>query len=126
MQMWGQLQEMLKALEVHQLVSQLESSMRDAMTQFAQDMYGFMGDEVAKLKEGLNALGADIQDMYKNQVSEEHLWDFATSGQVQAVDARVTELDSAYRSYVDHAMAIAHTRLQAEISGRVVMLKAGF
>ena len=61
---------MMKASEVHQLVSQLESSMRDATTQFAQNMYRFVGDEVAKLEEGLNALGADIQDMHKNQVSE--------------------------------------------------------
>ena len=35
MELWGRMQDMLRALEVHQLVSQVETSMQDASVQFA-------------------------------------------------------------------------------------------
>ena len=117
---------MLRASEVHQLVNGLESSMQAGTTQFAQQVYEHVEKEVARLDNGLNALGGDIQSFNRNQITEGHLQNFATSGQVQAVDARVTDLESAYRSYVDQAVTTARTRLLAEISGRVVMVKADF
>ena len=45
---------------------------------------------MAKLVEDLAALGTDLQDLQKHQVSGEQLQDLATGGQVQAVDDRVT------------------------------------
>ena len=81
---------------------------------------------MARLDNGLNALGGDIQSFNRNQITEGHLQNFATSGQVHAVDARVTEMELAYHAYVDQTVTAACTRLLAEISGRVVMVKAGF
>ena len=39
MELWGQMQDTLRALEVHQLVFQVEITMQDALAQFAQTMY---------------------------------------------------------------------------------------
>ena len=52
------------------------------------------------------------------------LQDLATGGQVQAVDDRVTQMETAHRQYVDQAVAAARTKLQAEINGKIVMIKA--
>ena len=43
-------------------------------------MYQYIGDEVAKLVDELVALGTDLEDLQKNQVSMEQLQDLATSG----------------------------------------------
>ena len=42
------------------MVSQVEASMQDASAQFAQDMYQYVGDEVAKLTNELATLGTDL------------------------------------------------------------------
>ena len=75
---------------MHQLVSKVETLMQDASAQFARTMYQHMGDEVAKLADDLAALGTNLEDLQKNQVSEEQLQDLTTGGQVQAVEDRVT------------------------------------
>ena len=87
---------MLRAPEVHQLVSQIETLMQDALAQFAQMMYQHVGDEVVKLADELAALGTDLEDLQKNQVSGEQLQDLATGGQAQAVDNRVTQMEIAH------------------------------
>ena len=85
------------------------------MAQLAQEMYQYVGDEVAKLVEELAALSTDLQDIQKNQMSE----DLAIGSQVQAVDV-------AHRLYVDQAVTTTRTSLQAEISGKTVMIKTRF
>ena len=115
----------LRTPEVHQLVSRVETSMQEASAQFAQEMYQYVGDEMAKLVDELAALGIDLQDIQKNQVSKMQLQDLTTSGQVQLVEERVTRLDAAHRSYVDQAVATGRTLLQAKINGKVVMIKTG-
>ena len=55
-----------------------------------------MGDEVAKLAGELAALGTNLEDLQKHQVSKEQLQDLATSGQVQAVDNRVTQMETTH------------------------------
>ena len=57
---------MLRTLEVHQLVSQVEMSMQDASAEFAQKMCQYVGDGVAKLADELAALGIDLQDIQRN------------------------------------------------------------
>ena len=52
--------------------------MQDALAQFAQTMYQYVGDEVAKLADELAALGTDLEDLQKNQVPGEQLQDLAT------------------------------------------------
>ena len=54
------------------------------------------------------------------------LQDLATSNQVQAVDEWVTQMDADHCSYMDQAVAVARTSLQAEINGKIVTIKAGF
>ena len=66
MELWGLMQDMLRTPKVHQLVSQVETSAREALAQFAQEMYQHIGDEVAKLADELAALGSDLQDIQKN------------------------------------------------------------
>ena len=44
MELWGLVQDVFRAPEVHQLVSQIELSMQEAKAQFAQDMYQYVGD----------------------------------------------------------------------------------
>ena len=73
MELWGQVQETLRAPEVHQLVSRVETSMQEASAQFAQGMYQHVEYEVAKLADDLAALGTDLQDLQKHQVSGEQL-----------------------------------------------------
>ena len=80
MELWGQMQDTLRAPKVHQLVSQVETSMQDASAQFAQTMYQYMGDEVAKLADELATLGTDLEELQKNWVSREQLQDLATGG----------------------------------------------
>ena len=89
-------------------------------------MYQYVEEEVAKLADELAALGTDLQDVQKNQVSEVQLQDLATSGQVQTVDARVTQLEGAYRSYVDRTVTAVRLNLQNELDGKVTMLRAEF
>ena len=60
MELWGRMQDMLRALEVYQLVSQVEKSMQDASAEFAQKIYQYVGDKVAKLADELAALGTDL------------------------------------------------------------------
>ena len=57
-------------------------------------------------------------------MSGEQLEDLTTGGQVQAVEDKVTQMEIAHRQYVDQAMAAARTKLQAEINGKFVMIKA--
>ena len=85
-------------------------------------MYQHVEDEVAKLVDDLAALGTDLQDLQKHQVFREQLQDLATGGQIQAVDDRVTQIETAHHQYVDQAVAAAHTKLQAEINGKTVMI----
>ena len=40
------------------------------------------------------------------------------------MDARITQLEGAYRSYVDQIVTIVRLNLQAELDGKVVILKA--
>ena len=82
MELWGRLQDTLRAPEVHQLVSHVKTSMQDASAQFAQTMYQYVGDEVAKLVDDLATLGTDLEDLQKHQVSGEQLQDLAIGGQV--------------------------------------------
>ena len=82
MELWGRVQETLRTPEVHQLVSRVETSMQEASAQFAQDMYQHVADEVAKLVDELAALGTDLEDLQKHQVSGEQLVDLVTGGQV--------------------------------------------
>ena len=70
-----------------------------------------MGDEGAKLADELAALSTDLEDLQKHQMSEEQLQDLPTSGQVQAVDDKVTQMETAHHQYVDQAMAAACTKL---------------
>ena len=56
-----ELQDTLRAPEVHQLVSQVEASTQNATVRFAQDMYQFVGDKVAKLTEELSTPGTNLQ-----------------------------------------------------------------
>ena len=100
-------------------------SMQDASAQFAQMMYQYVGDEVAKLVDELAALSTNLEDLQQNQVSGEQLQDLATSGQVWAVDERVTQMETIHRYYVGQAMAVARTSLQSEMNGKAVMIKAG-
>ena len=124
MELWGRVQETLRTQEVHQLVSRVETSMQEASAQFAQTMYQYVEEEVAKLVEDLAALGTDLQDLQTHQVSGEQLQDLATGGQVQAVEDRVTHMETTHRQYVDQAVAAVRTKLQAEINGKTVMIKA--
>ena len=142
MELWGWVQETLRTQEVHQLVvvvefltngasppqhqliSRVETTMQEASVQFAQDMYQHVADEVAKLVDELATLGTDLEDLQKYQVSGEQLEDLATGGQVQAVENRVTQMETVHCQYVDQAVATAHTKLQAEINGKSVMIKA--
>ena len=39
MELWGRVQNVLRALEVHQLVSKIETLMQDAAAKLAQDKY---------------------------------------------------------------------------------------
>ena len=71
MELWGRVQETLRTQEVHQLVSRVETSMQEASAQFAQTMYQYVEEEVAKLVDDLAALGTDLQDLQKHQVSGE-------------------------------------------------------
>ena len=87
-------------------------------------MYQHVADEVAKLVDELAALGTDLEDLQKHQVSREQLADLTTGGQVQAVEDRVAKMEIAHRQYVDQAVATARTKLQAEINGEFVMIKA--
>ena len=48
-------------------------SMQHASAQFAQMMYQYVGDEVVKLGDELAAIGTDLEDLQKNQVSREQL-----------------------------------------------------
>ena len=57
-------------------------------------------------------------------MSGEQLQDLATGGQVQAVEDRVTQMETAYRQYVDQTVVTAHTKLQTDIKGKAMMLKA--
>ena len=91
----------------------------------SDDAHQHVGDEVEKLADELAALGTDLEDLQKNQVSREQLQDLATSGQVQVVDNRVTQMEIAYHQYVDQAVAAARTKLHAEINGKAVTIKAG-
>ena len=75
-----------------QLLSRVETSMQEASAQFAQTMYQYVEGEVAKLVDDLAALGTDLQDLQKHQVSREQLQDLATGGQVQAVGISVVSL----------------------------------
>ena len=52
------------------------------------------------------------------------LQDLAIGGQVETVDARVTQLEGAYRSHMDRTMTTVRLNLQADLDGKVVMLKA--
>ena len=45
------------------MVFQVEALMQDAMAQFTQNMYQYVGDEVAKLVDELAALGIDLHDI---------------------------------------------------------------
>ena len=85
-----------------------------------------MEEEVPKLVDELAALGTDLQDVQKNQVSEVQLQDLATSGQVQTVDAWLTHLEGAYRSYVDQTVTAVGMNLRNELNGKMVMLRAEF
>ena len=87
-------------------------------------MYQHVGDEVAKLVDELATLGTDLEDLQKHQVSGEQLQDLTTGGQVQAVEDRVTQMETTHRQYVDQAVAAVRTKLQAEINGKTVMIKA--
>ena len=71
LELWGRLQETLRTQKVHQLVSRVKTSMQEASAQFTQDMYQHVVDEVAKLMDVLAALGADLEDLQKHQVSGE-------------------------------------------------------
>ena len=102
---------MLRTPKVHQLVSRVETSMQKAPAQFAQEMHQCAGDEVVKLMDELAALGIDLQDIWKKQVSEPQLKGLATSSKVLAVNERVTLLDAAYHLYVDQVVAAPHTLL---------------
>ena len=73
MELWARVQDVLRAPEVHQLISQVEASMQDTSAKFAQDMYQYVEEEVAKLADELAALSTDLQDVQKNQVSEVQL-----------------------------------------------------
>ena len=72
----------------------------------------------------LAALGTDLEDLQKHQMSGEQLEDLATGGQVQAVEDRVTQMETTHCQYVDQAVVAACTKLQAEINGKSVMIKA--
>ena len=98
--------------------------MQDALAQFAHTMYQHVADEVAKLMNELAALSIDLEDLQKNQVSGEQLQDLATGGQFQVVDDRVTQMETTQHQYVDQAIAATRTKLQAEINGKFVMIKA--
>ena len=87
-------------------------------------MYQNVGEEVAKLADELATLGTDLEDLHKNQVSGEQLQDLATGSQVQAVEDRVAQMETAHLQYVDQAVATACTKLQAEINGKSVMIKS--
>ena len=67
------MQDVLWALEVHQLVSQIEALMQDATAKFAQDMYQYVHEEVAKPVDELTALDTDLKDIQQNQTSEVQL-----------------------------------------------------
>ena len=69
--------------------------MQDVTDLFVKEMYRHVGDYVARLEEKLAAFGTDLQDMQQTQIPEVQLQDLATCSEVQAVDARVIELDSA-------------------------------
>ena len=47
--------------------------MQDATPKFAQNMYQYVDDEVAKLADELAAIGTNLQDVQQNQVSEVQL-----------------------------------------------------
>ena len=96
MELWGRMQDTLRAPKVHQLVYQVETSMQDALAQFAHTMYQHVRDEMAKLTNELAALSIDLEDLQKNQVSGEQLQDLATGGQFQVVDDRVTQMETAH------------------------------
>ena len=66
MELWGRVQDVMRAPKVHQLVPQVEASMQDASAKFAQDMYQYVEEEVAKRADELAALGTDLQDIQKN------------------------------------------------------------
>ena len=60
MELWGWVQDVLRAPKVHQLVSHVEASMQDASAKFAQDMYQYVEEEVAKLADELAALSTNL------------------------------------------------------------------
>ena len=50
-------------------------------------------------------------------MSEVQIQDLATDGQVQVVDARVTQFEGAHYSYVVEVVTAARMNLQAELGG---------
>ena len=74
-------------------------------------MYQHVGDEVAKLADELAALGTDLENLQKHEVSREQLQDLNLGCQVQVVENRVTQMETSHHQYMDQAVAIACTKL---------------
>ena len=55
MELWGCVQNLMESLGVHQLLAQLEQSMKDVTTSFAERMYKDVDDSMERLEKTLTA-----------------------------------------------------------------------
>ena len=61
MELWGRVQNTMESSGIHQLLAQLEQSMKDATSKFAGEMYAHVNDSVGQVEKTLAAYWAEIQ-----------------------------------------------------------------
>ena len=67
-ELWGRVQNVLDASVVHQLLAQLENSMKEGTTSFAKRMYKYVDDFVDQLKKTLVAYWEDMKRGLQEQI----------------------------------------------------------
>ena len=63
MELWGHVQNTMESSGIHQLLAQLEQSMKDATSKFAGEMYAHVNDSVGQVEKTLAAYWAEIQTL---------------------------------------------------------------
>ena len=61
MELWGRVQNTMESSGIHQLLAQLEQSMKDATSKFAGEMYAHVNDSVGQVEKTLVVYWAKIQ-----------------------------------------------------------------
>ena len=123
MELWGRVQNTMESSGIHQLLAQLEQSMKDATSKFAGEMYAHVNDSVGQVEKTLAAYWAEIQAL-QGQIPVLQQQGNLTATRMDELDRKQERIRVAQVKFATDLVRDTRKALSEEVDQKVTAVRA--